>query len=261
MSDQVVTIEQDGAVAHILLNRPPVNAVTAEVYRQLTEAIDEIGSSEHIRAVVVRSALQKAFCAGADMNEVSSVLADSDEKGDEERQRLARTTFFSLADLPQPTVAVLNGHVLGTGVGIGASCDIRIATADLRLGLPEIKVARCGGGRHLMRLLPQGLVRQMFFTGNPITADTALQYGLVQSVYPDLKAATAAARELAAEIAEKSPLALRMAKQALNEIELMPLKEGYRHEQTFTVRLGRSNDAKEATAAFMERRPPQFTGT
>ena len=261
MSEQVVAVEQDGAVAHILLDRPPVNAVTAELYRQLIAVIDEIGANHDVRAVVVRSTLEKAFCAGADMKEVSTVLADADEGADEERQRLARTSFFKLADLPQPTIAVLNGHILGTGVGIAGSCDIRIGTADMRLGLPEIKVARCGGGRHLMRLLPQGLVRQMFFTGNPIDGETARHFGLVQSVYPDLKAATAAASELAAEIANKSPLALRLAKQALNEIEMMPLKEGYRHEQTFTVRLGRSNDAKEATAAFLERRPPQFTGT
>ena len=261
MSEQLVAIEHDGAVAHIVLNRPPVNAVTAEVYRQLIAAIHEIGANDDVRAVVVRSALEKAFCAGADMKEVSSVLANADEDADEERQRLARTTFFDLADLPQPTIAVINGHVLGTGVGIGGSCDIRIGTADLRLALSEIKVARCGGGRHLMRLLPQGLVRQMFFTGNPIDADTALQFGLVQAVYSNLTEATAAAAELAAEIAEKSPLALRMAKQSLNEVEFMPLKEGYRHEQTFTVRLGRSNDAKEATAAFVERRSPQFTGT
>lgn len=261
MSENTVLVQRDGPVGHLVLNRPPVNAVTAEVYQELLDAIAEIGNDEGIRAVVVRSAISKAFCAGADMKQVSSVLANADDDADEERQRLARTTFFNLADLPQPTVGVLNGHVLGTGVGLAASCDIRIGTKDLRLGLPEINVARCGGGRHLMRLLPQGLVRKMFFTGNPIDAKTAHHFGLIQDVYSDLEAATAAASTLAAEIAEKSPLALRLAKQALNEIEFLPLKEGYRHEQAFTVRLGRSNDAKEATTAFLEKRAPQFTGT
>jgi enoyl-CoA hydratase len=125
--------------------------------------------------------------------------------------------------------------------------------------LPEVSVGRCGGGRHMMRHLPQGVVRRMFFTGQPLTSEEALRFGFLDSVHDPAElgpAAMARARDIAAH----SPLALRLGKAALNESESLPVQEGYAVEQRYTLRLARTADAREALAARREKRAPRFTG-
>jgi enoyl-CoA hydratase/carnithine racemase len=154
-------------------------------------------------------------------------------------------------------VAALHGAALGAGAVLAACCDVRVAGESMVLGLPEINVVRCGGGRHLMRILPQGVVRQMYFTGERLSATVALAHGAVNEVVADDDVLTRSLA-IAAVMAGKSAVGLRAAKSALNAAESMAISEGYFVEQMHTLRLLGTADADEATRAFAEKRAPQW---
>jgi enoyl-CoA hydratase/carnithine racemase len=255
-----IDIEVSEGIGVVAMNRPPVNAMTASLYVDLRNAFEAVANLTEVRVLVLRSAIDRVFTAGADIKELGQRLEKADPGYDDARQLAARTLVTTLLDLPIPTIACVNGPALGTGVALAACCDIRYASERATFGLPEINVGRCGGGRHSMRMFPQGTVRQMYFTGRPVDAKEAYRLGAVQKVVAHGEE-LGATMELAREIAGKSPLALRMAKEALNTCEWMPITEGYQAEQQFTIRLGKSNDAKEAARAFTEKRAPVWTGT
>jgi enoyl-CoA hydratase len=251
-----VRVETRGAVAEVILDRPPVNAVTVEMYETLVTVFRDLSARTDVHTVLLRSAV-RLFSAGADIKQPVEPVSES-ESAAERRQRMARTCYEAILDCTLPTIAVVNGAALGAGAVLAACCDIRYAAADVRIGLPEINAGRCGGGSHLMRLLPQGQVRLMYFTGDPVDAAEAHRIGLVQRVFePD--EVLERARELAARIAAKSPLGLRLAKRALNEAEDLPVRPGYAAEQVYTLRLGDHPDAAEAAKAVLEKRAPVWS--
>jgi enoyl-CoA hydratase len=247
---------RDG-VALLTLNEAPVNALSSDTYKGLSRALAELGDNPGIRALVVASAYPKVFCAGADVAELANRQPGAATRADELRQMLARRTYEALLDFPYPTVAALRGAALGAGAVLVACCDIRIGGESLVLGLPEVGVVRCGGGRHLMRILPQGVVRQMYFTGERLSASAALAYGAVNEIVADADVLDRALA-VAAAIASKSAIALRAAKSALNTAESMAISEGYFVEQLHTLRLLGTADAAEATRAFVEKRAPEW---
>lgn len=251
-----ISVEKSSNVAEVVIDRPPVNAVSGGMYEALTAAFCELSARTDVHAVILRSA-GRLFCAGADIKEPAT--SDSvAESGAERRQRLARSCYEAILDCALPTIAVVHGAALGAGAVLAACCDIRYMATDAKIGLPEIKAGRCGGGSHLMRLLPQGQVRLLYFTGEPVDADEAYRIGLVQRLsQPDTVLDDA--RELAARIAKLSPLGLRLAKQALNEAEKLPVKQGYPAEQAYTLRLGAHPDAAEAAKAVIEKREPMWS--
>ncbi|MYU11177.1 enoyl-CoA hydratase [Streptomyces sp. SID8361] len=251
-----MTVLAADGVAEVTLSRPPVNAVSVRMYEELTAAFRALSRRNDVHAVVLRSD-QRMFCAGADIKQQvdSPTIAESTN---EYRQRLARMCYDAILDCAVPTIAAVHGHAIGAGAVLAACCDIRYASDDARLGLPEINVGRCGGGRHLMRLVPQGATRLMYFTGEPVDAQEAWRFGLVQRVVaPD--ELLDSVRELAAKIAAKSPLGLRLAKKALNESESLGVREGYAHEQIYTLQLAESPDAAEAARSVLEKRPPKWS--
>jgi enoyl-CoA hydratase len=252
-----VRVETHGTVAEVVLDRPPVNAVTVEMYETLITTFRRLSSRTDVHAVILRSASDRLFCAGADIKQPVEALSEA-ESAAERRQRLARTAYEAILDCGLPTIAVVNGAALGAGAVLAACCDIRFAASDARIGLPEINAGRCGGGSHLMRLLPQGQVRLMYFTGEPVDAEEAYRIGLVQRVFEPGKVLEEA-RALAERIAAKSPLGLRLAKRALNEAEDLPVRPGYAAEQVYTLRLGAHPDAAEAAKATLEKRAPVWT--
>ena len=142
---------------------------------------------------------------------------------------------------------------------LAACCDIRIASERASFGLPEINVGRCGGGAHLGRIVPPGMLRLMFFTGQPISAQEAHRIGFVEEIVSS-ENLVAAAQKLAAVVAEKSPLGLRLGKQALNEAEVLPVEEGYALEQSYSAKLLATEDAREAARSVIEKRAPVFKG-
>jgi enoyl-CoA hydratase len=247
---------KDG-VGVLTLDKAPVNALTTDLYKSLIETLSEITERGDLRALVVASARPNVFCAGADIHEFASRLPGTATLADEQRQRLARQAYDALLDFPYPTVAALRGAALGAGAVLVACCDVRIAGESLLLGLPEIDVVRCGGGRHLMRILPQGVVRQMYFAGSRLGSSAALALGAVNEVVSD-EAVLDRALEVAAAIATKSAVALRAAKSALNAAESMTISTGYFVEQLHTLRLLGTTDAAEAVDAFVAKRPPMW---
>jgi enoyl-CoA hydratase len=256
VSDSSIRVATDGPVAEVILERPPVNAVTTDMYADLIAAFNALSERTDVHCILLRSALAKGFCAGADIREaVQSPM--SFELPEVFRARMARTCYDRILNCAQPTIAVVNGYALGAGAVLAGCCDIRLAGEGARIGLPEINAGRCGGGRHLMRLIPQGRLRLMYFTGEPMPAAEALRFDLVQAVLPE-EELLQHARELARQIAGKSPLGLRLAKRGLNESEAMDIDTGYGREQSFTLQLARTPDAAEAVAATLEKRPPRW---
>ena len=251
MNGEDVTCSTADRVATITLDRPPVNALRTQTYLELEQALDEVARERSISVLVIRSGLERIFSAGADVKELPMP-----PKADEERQRLSRRVFERILRFPVPVVCALPGPAIGGGCALAAVCDIRLATTNASFGLPEINVGRAGGGRFLMRLLPQGVVRHAYFTGRPIDADTAFRLGLVASLHEDAAALDEAVQSLAREIAGKSPTAIRLAKQSLDLAEELPVAKGYEAEQQFSLRLAGTPDAREAAAAFREKREP-----
>lgn len=253
MSD--IIVEQAGKVVSITLDAPPVNALTLDRYRRLGEIFNEISGRDDVHCAVFTARGSKAFCAGLDLKEFLAATAEKDS----ERAAVVRATFKSIRLCRIPVIAAVNGPALGAGAVLAAVSDIRIASEKATFAMPEINVGRCGGGAHMGRLLPPGMLRLMYFTGEPISAWEAHRAGLVEQVVAPRRL-LAAAHEIAEIIAEKSPLGLRMAKEALNRVEFMPVEEGYEYEQSCSTRLMATTDAREAVRAVVEKRPPVFTG-
>jgi len=257
VSDARLVVER--GVAVLTLDRAPVNALSSGFYKEISAALTQVAADDDAQVLVLASSSPKAFCAGADVTELATLVGPAAAEADARRQVLARTMFGQLLDLPQPSIAVIDGPAIGAGAVIASCCDMRMGSARATFALPEVNVGRCGGGRHLMRHLPQGIVRRMYFTATPLTSEEAFHFGFLDSVHDSATLLTAAL-ERAAVMATKSPLALRLGKRALDESEPLPVQEGYAAEQQYTLKLARSDDAREALAAQREKREPRFTG-
>jgi enoyl-CoA hydratase len=253
MPDIDVTTRE--GVATVLLDRPPVNAITLAHYQRLGEVFGDLGRTHDVNCVILTAAGTRAFCAGLDLHEFRDAKVEDDNR----RAEIVRATFAAIRGCHVPVIAAVNGPARGAGTALAAVSDIRVASEKADFGMPEIDIGRCGGGAHLGRLIGQGRLRRMFFTGQPVDAQEAYRIGLVDEVVPaeDLMAA---ATRLAAVIAAKSPLGLRIGKEALNAVEFMDMEEGYAVEQRHSTRLMATADAREATRATLEKRPPRFQG-
>lgn len=249
-----VSVSLHGRVGVLSLARPPVNALRTQTYHELAASLRALQEDRACSVVVIRSAVPGIFCAGADVKELPLP-----REVDEERQALARAVFSQVLRSPVPVICAVDGAALGAGCQLAAACDVRIATRGARFGVPEITVGRCGGGRYLMRVLPMGTVRQMYFTGRPIGAEEAHRQGMVSELLEDGASLDARARELAGDVAAKSPTALRLAKQSLDLAEDLDVQAGYAVEQQFSLRLAATPDAAEAAAAFREKRAPRWS--
>jgi enoyl-CoA hydratase len=239
-------------VLKVTMDRPPVNAVNQAMYREIKRLFEEIGDDRSVD-VVILAGEGKHFCAGNDLDEFKTL--DPENSG--ERMREVREAFWAIHDCPVPVIAAVQGTAVGTGLAIIASCDFAVASEDARIGVTEISVGVMGAAKHLARLLPQPVVRSLFFTGDPIPAADFERLGGLVAVVPREELLDEAQR-WAEKIARHSPRAIRYAKRALNEIESMDLKPGYEFEQGLTGELSGYPDSKEALAAFFERRPPRY---
>jgi len=245
-------IDEEGVML-VTFDRAPANAVDRDMYIEIAalfENPDAIGDG--IRAIVLAGA-GPHFCAGNDLDEFATMTP---ENGTERMWRV-REAFFAIQDCPVPVIGAVHGAALGTGLAIAASCDFVVAAEDARFGLPELTVGVMGGARHLARMAPQPLVRRMYFTGAHLPAAEFEAAGACITVVPRDQLIEAA-KGFARRMAGFSPTAVRLAKQILNRIETMDLKEGYAFEQGFTVRMSGHPDSKEALMAFSERRPARY---
>lgn len=252
---QDLKLDINDGVAVVTLDRPPVNAITLAHYQAIGELFESLGDNPQVHCAIFTAAGERAFCAGLDLHEFLAATVEDDPA----RAAVVRTCFAAVRHCAIPVIAAVNGPALGAGTVLAAVCDFRLASQKATFSMPEINVGRCGGGAHLGRLIGQGNLRKMFFTGLPIDAAEALRIGLVEEVLAP-EALMARAHELARLIARKSPLGLRMGKASLNVIESLPVEEGYQLEQGYSTRLMTTEDAREATRAVVEKRAPRFVG-
>jgi enoyl-CoA hydratase len=234
------------------------NTLGSAAMRELNDRIAEIEAARS-RAVVIRSAKEGGFVAGADITEFSG-LTDL-----EQAYRLVRTgqqVFDRIEALPMPTVAAIHGFALGGGLELALACDLRVASSTARLGQPEIDIGVLpgwGGSIRLARTTTLGFAKELIFTGRPVDAAQALDHGLVNAVYePDELAGKTL--ELAAGLAAKSRTALAFAKEATNLALQGPHRANLETEARLFAMAFSSEDQKEGMAAFIEKRDPKFTG-
>ena len=255
MAEKSVLVEIKDKVALVTLNRPPVNALNREMRRELVAIFDDISARDDIRCAVL-TAQGSVFCAGADLKD----RPDADIPGDFlEHNRITRETGNAIRECAKPVIAAINGAALGAGLGLAAACDILYASDNATFGMPEINVGLAGGASMLRTLFGRSTARRMFFTGQRLTAAELLQRNVLEAVLPP-EELLPVAMKLAHEIASKAPLAVIYAKRAANMVDVMPQRDAYRFEQEFTMTLARTEDAREARMAFLEKREPQFKG-
>ncbi|WP_159915080.1 enoyl-CoA hydratase/isomerase family protein [Pantoea sp. 18069] len=255
MSEKSVLFEIKDKVALVTLNRPPVNALSREMRREIVAIFDDISARDDIRCAVL-TGQGTIFCAGADLKD----RPDADIPGDFlEHNRITRETGNAIRECAKPVIAAINGAALGAGLGLAAACDILYASDNATFGMPEINVGLAGGASMLRTLFGRSTARRMFFTGQRLTAAELLQRNVLEAVLPP-EELLPVAMKLAHEIASKAPLAVIYAKRAANMVDVMPQRDAYRFEQEFTMTLSRTEDAREARMAFLEKREPQFKG-
>ena len=245
-------------VALITVNRPEKrNALNSLVRSELAGLFAALRDHHEARVIILTGAGDKAFIAGADINEFAERTAV------EQRAVMAeRTVFEEIAAFPKPVIAMINGFALGGGCEIAIACDIRIAARSAKLGQPEIKLGLIPGGgatQRLPRLIGSGRAMKMILTGELIDAVEAERIGLVDEVVDDDQLA-ARTMELAKAIAAQSTLTLRLAKTAIRAAEDMPLTSGLAYERELFITAFSSDDKREGVEAFLAKRTPKFTG-
>ncbi|RDI26162.1 enoyl-CoA hydratase [Pseudacidovorax intermedius] len=250
-----IHLEVSEYIAVVRLDKPPVNALDRASRRDLIAVFDEISERSDVR-VAILTGTGKAFCAGADLKD----RPNADKAGDFlDHNRWTRETGNAIRECAKPVIAAINGPALGAGFGLMAACDIFLASEDATFAMPEINVGLAGGVSMLRTLVGRSFTRRMFFTGMKVSAAELYRRGVLDEVVP-AEQLMPLAMEIAQDIASKAPLAVAYAKQAANMMDLMPQRDGYRVEQNFTMALSRTEDAKEARQAFLEKRPPVYKG-
>jgi enoyl-CoA hydratase/carnithine racemase len=250
-----VSVEQDGAVALLTIDNPPVNALKAALLEELEAELKRLDEDEGTRTIVIRGAGDRAFVAGADIKEFPALREAAQEGGS---ARGIQKVGGVIDRMRTPTIAAIHGFCLGGGLELAMACDIRVATEDAQLGQPEIKLGLIPGGggtQRLPRLVGRGRALLLNMTGDPISGAQAYEWGLVEQV-GGLEDALAIARTLA----ERSPHAIAVVKQLAAETRDLPLEEGLKREAEGFFRCLRSEDGAEGVAAFIEKREPKFMG-
>ena len=248
----------DKGVAVIVVNRPDKrNALNAMVRSELIGVLAALRDHNEARVIIITGAGDKAFIAGADINEFAERTTV------EQRAVMAeRTVFEEIAAFPKPVIAMINGFALGGGCEVALACDMRIAARSAKLGQPEIKLGIIPGGggtQRLPRLIGTGRAMKMILTGELIDAVEAERIGLVDLITED-DALHATTIEIARTMASHSALTLSLAKAAIRAAEETPLASGLAYERELFITAFGSDDKREGVAAFLEKRPAKFTG-
>lgn len=248
-----------GEVSVLTVNRPDkLNALNAQVIGELEKALDAVDAAGDVRVLLITGSGPKAFVAGADISELAKV----DARGGEATATRGQALLARLESARYATVAVVNGFALGGGLELAMACDIRVASKNAKLGLPEVTlgiIPGYAGTQRLPRLVGKGKALELVMTGEMIPADEALRIGLVNQVH-EAADLMGKARELAGKIVKAGPLATRYAKKLVHDGQDVPLPQACRAEaQAFAI-LCTTEDKAEGTKAFLEKRPAKFVG-
>lgn len=235
-------------IGTVTIDRPPVNALTSNEYREYASFVDELSEHDELQVVVFKAAGAGQFIAGHDIHEFVDL-------GPEQARKLTTRAqeFFKAVDTVEwPTIAAIDGYAYGTGLAFAAVTDIRYATVDATFCLPEVDRGVLGGYKFTQRHLPEGRARELFYTGEPITARTAADDGFVQACYETREELYDAVDETARTIAEKDRTTIQLAKQSVVDTVDEPVHEGYSRECEYTVELRTHDSANESSAAFFD---------
>ena len=247
----------DGRVATVTLNRPEaLNAFNSAALTELLAILVDLGRRDDVGAVILTGSGEKAFAAGADIQEMKD-KTPNEARLFSERGQMVTTT---IERIPQPVIAAVNGFALGGGCEVALACDIRLCSENARFGQPEINlgvIPGWGGSQRLARLCGLGFAREVIYTGRMVDAQEALRWGLVNAVYPRAELMDKA-REMAETIAAKSGLMIQHAKMCLNRALDQDLAGGLRMEADLFALCFASGDQKEGMEAFLAKRPPEF---
>ena len=260
MDYQNIIVTREENVAVVTFNRPKVlNALNHETMVELSAAMDELGADPNVHCIILTGAGEKAFVAGADINELRAIPDAATGAG---FAAWGQAILFKMENLQKPVIAAINGYALGGGCELAMACDIRLAADTARLGQPEINlgiIPGYGGTQRLPRLVGKGRAKLLILSGDMILAQEALRIGLVDMVVPAAELMDKA-RELARKIASKGPLAVAYAKNCVNVGAETDLVTACAYEASqFGLSCGTA-DRTEGTTAFLEKRPAQFKG-
>ncbi len=259
MSFENITLEKKDGIAILTINRPQVlNALNRKTIEEIARAVDDIESDESVKVLIITGAGERAFVAGADINEFVGI----DVVTAKELSRNFQLLLNRIETLGKPVIAAINGLALGGGCELAMACDIRIASEKARLGQPEINlgiIPGAGGTQRLPRLVGIAKAKELIFTGDMIDAREAERIGLVNRVVPPDRVVDEAV-ELAKKLAGKSPFILKLAKEAINTGMNMDIYSAIALENDLVTIAFTTEDKEEGMRAFMEKRKPEFKG-
>ena len=254
-----VLLERDGAVAIVTVNRPNVlNALNTQTLDELRRVMLDLKHDDSARAVVLTGAGEKSFVAGADINE----LAVQTPTSGREHALRGQHVLDLIENLGKPVIAAINGYALGGGCELAMACTLRLAADNAKIGQPEINLGLLpgyAGTQRLSRLVGKGRAMEIILTGAPISAHEAERIGLVNRVVPAVDLMTAA-KQLASALAKQAPIAMRYIINAINKGLEMPFAEGCVFEATLFGLVASTDDMREGTRAFLEKRKAEFKG-
>jgi enoyl-CoA hydratase len=251
--------EKTDNIGVLTINRPDkLNAISNELTEELKQLLDEIEKDEELRVMLITGAGDKAFVAGADIKE----LVDRDALVGRKVSRTRQDLFSRIENLPAPVIAAVNGYALGGGLELAIACSIRICSEKAQFGAPEVKLGIIpgdGGTQRLPRLVGLGRAMEMILTGDFIDAQEAYRIGLVNKVVPHEELMDSV-MEMAKKIAQRPPLAVRYAKEAVNRSQEGDSVSGYALESYLHALTCTTEDKKEGISAFLEKRKGDFKG-
>jgi enoyl-CoA hydratase len=259
MTFETLLLEREAGVVTVTINRPKVlNALSVQTLADLQAAFTALGADPDVRAIVLTGAGDRAFVAGADINELSTLSAD----GAAAYARAGQAVLDAIAGCGRPVVAAINGYALGGGCELAMACTLRVAADTARFGQPEINLGLIpgfAGTQRLTRLVGEGCALELLLTGDPVPASRAYEMGLVNRVVPaaDVRREATA---LAAQLAAKAPVAMRYILQAVRDGADLPLDRAQAVEAALFGLAAATDDMKEGTRAFLEKRAAAWAG-
>lgn len=258
MNNTYVRVNESNHIATVTIDRPPVNPLNSEVFEQLANTFYEIEVNDDIRVVILTGASDRAFVAGADINE----MKDLDLIGINQMNKTSRSVFTQIEKFTKPVIAAVNGLALGGGLELALACDLRIASSKARFSFPEVNLGIIPGGggtQRLQKIVGQGVAKELLYFAEMFDAERAKDLGIVNKIVAG-EELMYEATEWAKKLADKPPIALQMLKLAVNEGSNTNLDTGLSIENTCFANAFSTEDRKEGLSAFVEKREPVYQG-